>query len=131
MAAFPKLTELTIIYPDPLDSHQTPGAGTTHSEVSKLIIACRGLPDFDMLQIVHLPSPTPSLLCDCKMGMRGCHKPSKEQLDQTREEMRGLKKWAVQCLKSEAGRKKSTLRVIELGPDRPFPGSVRVKKHEV
>ena len=136
---FSRLTELTIIYPDPLDSHRTPAteiipdpAGSARSEVSELITACRGLPDFDTLQIVHLPSPTPSLICDCKKGVRGCHKPSREQLDQTKEEVRGLKKWAVQCLKkSEVGTKKTTLRVIELGPDRPFPGSVQVKAYEV
>ena len=105
--------------------------------MSDLITACRGLPDFDTLQIVHLPSLTPSLKCDCEMGMRGCHKPSREQLDQTREEVRDLKKWAVQCLKSEVGcregerRGRATMRVIRLGPDRPFPGSVEVKEYEV
>ena len=141
----PMLTELTIIYADPLDSHRTPGAGiisgpaaSAHSTVSDLITVCKTLPYFDTLQIVHLPSPTPNLICDCKKGMRGCHKPSREQLDQTKEEVKALKKWAVECLKkSEAGRQegegklKTTLRVIELGPDRPFPGSVEVKAHEV
>ena len=138
------LTELTIIYPDPLDSHQTPGAetipdsaGRARSAVLELITVCKGLPDFDTLQIVHLPSLTPSLICDCKKGMRGCHKPSGEQLDQTREEVKGLKKWAIGCLKKlemecqEGEGRKTTLRVIKLGPDRPFPGPVQVKVYEV
>ena len=113
-------------------------AGSVRSEVLGLITACRGLPDFDTLQVVRFPSPTPSLICDCKKGMRGCHKPSNEQLNQAREEVEALKKWAVDCLKKSEigcqegeGRKKTTLRVIELGPDRPFPGSVQVKADEV
>ena len=99
--------------------------------------ACKGLPDFETLQIVHIPSPTPSLVCNCKTGKRGCHKPSREQLDQTREEVRSLKKWTIECLKSEVGyregerRKRTTIRVIRLGPDRPFPGSVEVEEYEV
>ena len=142
MAACPRLTELTIIYPDPIDAHQTLGTGIIFdpiggapSAVLELITACNALPDFDTLQIVHLPSPTPSLMgCGCNEGVRGRCKPSREQLNQTREEVKGLRDWAIDCLKkSEMGEggKRTTLRAIRLDRDHPFSGFVEVEVYEV
>lgn len=144
-AACPRLTELTIVYPNPLDAHQTSGtvilfdpAGSAHSTVLELVTVCKALPHFDTFQIVYPPSPTPSSLCRCHQGMRSRRRPSKEQLKQMEQEVKGLKDWTIECLKKSKvrrqegeGRKRTTLRVIELSPDRPLLGSVEVEVYEV
>lgn len=104
----------------------------------ELVTACKALPDFDTLQIVYPPSPTPSLQCRCHQGKRGLNRPSREQLKQSREEVEGLKDWAIECLENSKvgcreaeGRKRTTLRLIELSPDRPLLGSVEVEVYGV
>ena len=63
---------------------------------------------------------------------------SREQLKRSRENVKDLKDWAINCLKrSKEGyrggeeRRSTTVRVIELSPDRPLLGSVDVEVCEV
>ena len=148
MAACPRLTELTLIYlhpdhalvsetGDPLDT-----VGTTHSATLELVSACKVLPDFDTIQIVHG--------LDKKLLIFGTHgydqvgdgsMPSMEQQWQAlRNRAKGMRDLVINCLKGpEIGReegegKKITLRVIELGkyrlPGELYLDSVRVEKVE-
>lgn len=116
VAACPKLTELTVIYPHP-DHSQTMGtgrlldrAGGARSAISELVIACKALPDFDTLQIVYSPG--------FSMGW---------QEQALREEVDGIKDWTMECLrKSETGCRDGeggtiTLKVIDLSSERPRP----------
>ena len=135
VAACPRLTELTIVCPHPNDG---PVAETgilpdpnesVRSAASELVIACKMLSDFDTLQIVHFPHRG-------HHGARDRHGHSRE-LKQSRDEVKGLKDWVMNCLKSETGRqegegrKKTTLRVIKLSPDRALLSSVEVEVYTV
>ena len=149
MAACPKLTELTIIYPRPYDA-QSAETGTllnsiesARSATLELADACKALPDFATLQIVHFPVVTPLPMCGCGWMRYGSLGPSMERRRQVlREEVKGLKDCAIECFKkpnagSQDGvrRKKTTLRVIELSSDRPHSrfqlGPVTVEEYEV
>ena len=86
------------------------------------------LPDFETLQIVHFPYRG-------GQGASDYYGHSGELPKQSRDELGGLKDWAISCLKSETGsqegerRKRTTLselRVIELSPDRPLLDSVEL-----
>ena len=147
MAAFPRLTELTAIYPHPRDVTVTEtgvpldAVGAVRSATLKLIDACKILPDFDTFQIVHFLPATPSLGC---MGAfrRVSHLASAERRKQALgEQVNLLKDWAMECLKKAKpacqegeGMKKTTLRVIGLGPEHPTAGfyvdHARVEKVE-
>ena len=139
MAACPKLTELTIIYPHPYDAPVT--VETARSATSELVDACKALPDFDTLQIVHLAVTKPSLNRWC--GLTRCSK-LRPYPEERKRELKGLMKdvkgWATDCLKKPRtgfqegeARKTTTLRVIELSQDHPWPhlGPVKVEEYEV
>jgi len=99
----------------------------------ELVNACKALPDFDTIQIVHfLPGTGDRLEA---IGIL-----STEPLNRTlREEVKGVRDSVVDCLnklemgRQKGGRRKITLRVIELSPDHPRPhlGSVEVEECEV
>lgn len=135
VAACPRLTELTIVCPHPNDGPVAEmgilpdPTESVRSAVLELVIACKVLPDFDTLQIVHFPH-------------RGRHEArdrngNSREPKRSRDEVKGLKDWMINCLKSETGRqeeegrKKTTLRVIKLSPDRPLLSSVEVEVYTV
>lgn len=140
LAACPRLTELTIIYPHPDDTQfeavetRLDMVGTACSAMRELVNACKALPDFNTVQIVHfLPGAADRLEA---IGL-----PSRELTSQAlREEVKGMKDSAIDCLngpekrcqKGEKG-KKITLRVIELSTDHPrhHLGSVKAVEYEV
>jgi hypothetical protein len=105
--------------------------GTARSATSELVNACKALPHFDTLQIVH----------GCGLDYDG------EELDVKRlrreyvEHVYGAKDAAISCLKEPEtgcregeGRRKTTVRVIELvtGPAQNFyMESVKVEEYEM
>jgi hypothetical protein len=137
VTACPKLTELTIIspYPDTLEEMETgyllDPVGTARSATLELVNACKVLPDFDTLQIVH------GCWLDCG-GEELCAKLLQRKY---MEHVDGAKDMAIRCLKEPEmgpregeGRRKSTLRVIELiaGPSQGFyMESAKVEEYEV
>jgi len=104
---------------------------TARSAILELVNACKTLPDFNTFQIVYVhflvKHPYPPI--------RGYERtrdgvpPTMEQRRQAlRDLMKGVKNVAIDCLKKPEigcqqgeGRKRTTLRVIELGAYRP-PG---------
>jgi len=124
------LTELTVLYPHP-HPHQyrfeIPPVDPEdiakgfppcpvekpRSAISELIDACKALPDFGTLQIVHLALDKPPPRCWC--GRTGCGRLgpyTEERKWELREEMEGMKDWAIECLKrpkTGEGRKEMTL----------------------
>ena len=144
MAACPRLTELTLIYPYPGDPPVSETGvpldvvGTTHSAALELVNACKSLPDFDTIQIVHIlawgTSP-PAVRAHQHMRYGGL---SAEQLLQVaRDPVNDVKDLVIDCLKRpEMGcqegerRKRAMVRVIELcryrPPGKDCPGSLRI-----
>ena len=136
MAACQGLTELTVIYPHPYDTPfsktgvQLNTVETARSATLGLVNACKELPDFDTIQIVYFLPPD-----------QGCIvlPLSEQQSQELKKQVKGVTALAVDCLKKpgmrcrEGGRRKVTVRVIELSPDYPMPhlGPVKVKEHEV
>jgi hypothetical protein len=112
----PMLSELTVFYPhsgNTLAGGILPdGIGSAHSVISELVSACKALPDFDTLQIVHfLGTPlSPSSTEQWEQELTG----------QVKDWIDHLKKPRTRCREGE-GRKKTTLRVIELSPDLSRP----------
>jgi len=100
------------------------------SETLELVNTCKALQGFDTIQIM-------SFLPSTWMGRVGLS--SSEQLNQgLRERVNGVRDVAIDCLKRPGtgwgkGRKKATVRVIELSPDHPKPhlGSVKVEEYGV
>ena len=137
VAACPKLTELTLIYPHPhtvMDAetgYLFDPVGTVRSAMSELVSACEALPDFDTFQIVHGYGP---VYGEGDPRMKQRRRELKEQAD-------GAKDLAINCLKEletgvreGEGRKKTTVRVIELvaGYRRnTHLDSVKVEEYEV
>ena len=121
--------------------------------MSELVNACRALPNFDTLQVVHfsLTTPPPTRLCwPEQCGGLGCYTEQQKQV--LREHIQSVKDVAVNWLKEPEtgcqhgeGRRKATLRVIELNsvltdtPRRPkhgaspifHLGSVKVEEYGV
>jgi len=117
IAACPMLTELTVLYPHPhphqyrfgippVDPEDTAKGfppcpvEILRSAISELIDACKALPDFGMLQIVHLALDRPPPRCWC--GRTGCGRLgpyTEERKRELREQMEGLKDWVINCLK--------------------------------
>ena len=154
VAACPKLTELTIFYPRPSDAKISEGGIPIHPAESartatlELVNACRALPDFDTLQIVHFPLVAPLPLCGCgraRLANQGAS--MKQRKKALMDEVNGIKDLAVDCLREpEAGcqegekekeveRRKTVVRIVELCSDRPRPkyhlASVEVEYFEV
>ena len=140
VAACPKLMELTIFLPHPYDAQdmkeiENDPAGKTRSAISKLVVACKALPDFGTLQIVRFPMFRPCLVCWYALQEHCNHIPPMEQQEQVLEKQtKDLEGWAADCLKKsrtvfqEGGKRKgTTLRVIKF----PRGRSVNVKEYEV
>jgi hypothetical protein len=138
VAACPKLTELTAICPHPDTAEATETGylldpvGSVRSATSELVNACIALPDFDTLQIVHG--------CGLMYGAAGLSVIQRRR--ELREHVGCAKDSAINCLKEpetgcreREGRKKITVRVIELVMGSTFPAfhldSVRVEEYEV
>ena len=89
----PRLMELTVSS-DPYDTRITETgilhdpAGTALLAISELLVACEALPDFDTLQILHIPSPSYRV---CWCGLRGCDNLilHTKQWEQSRREQAG------------------------------------------
>jgi hypothetical protein len=133
VAACPKLTELTIICPhagtvEDTETEYLGPAGSVRSATSELVNACKALPDFDTLQIVYGCQPMYWELYHSEIPRR-----------QTLREHAGYAKdSAINCLREpetgcreRGGRKKITVRVIELVMGNHDPTSVRVEVCEV
>jgi len=145
-AACPKLTELTLICRHPHDNPVaergvlSDAVKSAHSATLDLVNACKVLPDFDTLQIVHFLLGTPSPRCVDAWAM---NLSSMEQREQAlRERVKGVRDLAVDCLSKPKvgcqegeGRERTTLRVIELSPCLPVLAfcleSVNVEEYEV
>ena len=130
MTAFPRLTELTVLYPR---SHGTRSpeteipldvVGIARPATLELLGACKALPNFDTLQIVHFLPNTPSPgYVDWWLRNNGLL-PTEQRKQALREQVqgvKGVKDLAIECLRTPktgcqkgGTRKKTTLRVIEL-----------------
>ena len=138
VAVCPRLTELTIIFPDPGTINDTETGyllnpnESVRSATSELVSACKTLPDFDTLQIVH----------GCGLIYGGAGLRAKRQRRKLRKRVGWAKDSAISCLKEpetgcreRGGRKKVTVRVIELVAGSPYPtfhlNSARVEECEV
>ena len=148
MAACPRLTELTVT-PNPYDTRATETgvlhdlAGTALSAISELVAVCEALPDFDTLQILHVPAFPPYPVCWC--GLRGCNNRilHEKQWEQSRrEQVRGMKDFAIDRLKTlksgrhkGEGRKRTMVRIVRLSAALPHsdycPDPVEVEEYEV
>jgi hypothetical protein len=137
VTACPKLTELTIISPHP-DTIEDLETGYFHDPVgivrfatSELVNACKLLPDFDTLRIVH----------GCGLDYGGEELHVKQLQREYMEHVNAARDMAISCLKGTGmghregeGRRKTTVRVVELvaGPAQNFyMESVRVEEYEV
>ena len=130
MAAFPRLTELTVLCPHPHYSRVTATVTgipfdvveVTRSITLELVDACKALPDFDTFQIVHfLPSTAPpSILDRCVISSLRLP-PVERQNRALKERVNDLKARAKDRLREPntgcqegEGRRRTTLRVIGL-----------------
>ena len=150
MAACQGLTELTLIYPHPDDTLVAETGlpldkvGVTHSAALELVNACKALPDFNTIQLVHFLGRDHTLPAMCEYErMRDGNLSSAEQPRQVlRDRVEVVRDLVIDCLRnpemgSQEGEetRKTTLRVIELGkyrlPGKPYHRvSVRVEKVE-
>ena len=138
MAAVPRLTELTLLCSRPADTTTKgtwipPDLEATKSATTELVDTCKALPDFDTLQIVHLPRPVEWWSRDI----------SAEQRDKAwTEQLKGLKDLVMDRLgeprtryQERGVRKRSMLKIIELSADRSRAGShldsLTVEEYEV
>ena len=133
VAACPRLTELSVIFPYQYDTFEEWNTGVridparrARPAMLKLIAACKALQDFNTLQIVRLPFRPPYRVCPCDGPCEYLHSSfPEEQWEQLLEEyMTDLEEWTIDCLKrpktgclEEEGRKRITLRIIEFGYD--------------
>ena len=147
VAACPKLTEVTI-FPDPYYARITETGilcdpdRRVLSAMSELVVACKALPDFDTLQILHFSVPPHHPICWCEWERCRNHILHMKQREQSlREQARDMKDFAINCLKSKTGcregegRERITVRVVRLNSTLPRPdyylGSVEVEEYEV
>lgn len=124
-----RLTELTVLYPHPHPHphpHNSPGTEidippdtvrTARSALLELVNACKALPSFDTLQIVHFSLTTPPPISRC--GRCDGPGPYTEQQKQVlRKQVQSVKDLAVDCLRKpepsdqeEEGRKKGVVKM--------------------
>ena len=130
MAACSRLTELTVISPYPSGAQRAETeilldpAGRARSALLELVVACKALPDFDTLQIARFPIILPRLACWCGQEQCGHPRLCPAQWEWAlAKQTKDLEEWAADCLKEpetgyleEEERKKTTLRVIKIGP---------------
>jgi len=106
------LTELTVLYPHPLpcpglysptdtEARTTPDVmETIRSTTLELVKACKGLPNFDTLQIVYFTLTPPPPTHWCRPWWSSGPGYYSEQREQSlREEIQGVKDWTIDCLK--------------------------------
>ena len=137
MAALPRLTELTVIYPDPDNNTLVARADVpldtveaARSATLELVDACKALPDFDTLQIVYRLCVLVGLSDGGDIPSSQLERVAMEHRNRVlRERVDTVKGWAIERLKRVKpgcqggdGRKKTTLRIIELNPRRPLAG---------
>lgn len=149
VTACPRLTELTIIYPHAGGVKYSEGGyllnpvESARTATIELVNACKTLPAFDTLQIVHFPLVVPFMIHG-SAPVYSNRDPRAEQLKRPlREHVRGAKDSAIDCLKKpgagcregEGRIKKTTVRVVEVDADRPrwnfYLDSVKVEECEV
>ena len=106
--------------------------GGARSAMSELVVACKALPDFDTLQVVHVTAVPMYMMCwrgwvGCGSRMPGS---SERQEEVLRRQTEGMKYWVMDCLKKpeteyqgEKERKRTALRVFTFGPGRPCHNS--------
>ena len=137
MAACPRLTELTIIFPHRLvieyEELRPIYVKRVQSAISDLADACKALQDFDTLQVARFPL---MYMCyewpDCLCGPSPLHIGRREEA--LEKEMRRLEEWAIECLRRpkigcpEVAGRRSVLRSIKFGSSW---GSVEVDEYEV
>jgi hypothetical protein len=131
VAACPRLTELTVLCPFKQETEIIPLdiVESVRLAISELIDACKTLPDFNTLQIVYL---TLDLLPIYPIAAL-----TERRNQALRVQVKDVKDWAIDCLKKPKtgrGKKKATLRVIELMQHgcRTFGlDSVKVEEYEV
>jgi hypothetical protein len=138
VAACPKLTELTVIWPNLIPVQNTTPeygfdqVGRARSATSELVDACKALPDFDTFQIIHGYG---SIYQSVDFDVR-------RQKLEGRGYVDGVRDLAINCLKGREtgyregeGRKKTMVRVIERVGGSLYPifklDSVRVEEYEV
>ena len=108
--------------------------------MSKLIVVCKTLQDFNTLQIVRLTKPDYYPLFDCDTGQVSSDHSYDSYITTERwaqileEHVKDLREWAVECLeKAKTGglegeeRKKITVRTVEVGYIHPM----KVREYEV
>ena len=151
VAACPRLTELSVIFPYQHDTFEESGTGVrldparrARPAMLKLIDACKALQDFNTLQIVRLPFVPPYRICYCDGPCEYFHAalPEERWERMLGEYMKDLEEWAIDCLKRPktcrskkartgclegGGRKGTTLRIIEFCYDY----SVKVREYEL
>ena len=120
MAALPRLTELTLLYPHPYDTLAMKTVmplnrdGIIRSATLELLNACRALPDFNALQIVYLISDETRFLCGTRVSLPATDQQKRALRKQVKDlAVDSLKKAKAGCWEGE-GRNKTTMRVIEL-----------------
>jgi hypothetical protein len=137
VAACPRLTELTVICPHPSIAEEMETGylldpvGSVRSATSELVNACKTLPDFDTLWIVH----------GCRTDRDGEDFHVKDLRREYMEHVDGAKDVAISLLKEPEtgyregeGRRKVTLRVIQLvagHSQRFYAEFVKVEEYEV
>ena len=144
MAACPRLTEFTIIFPHRRveERKELPPifVEKVHSAISDLADACKALQDFDTLQVARFPliPPPPAQYCwcnewpDCGCGVYPIYIDREERA--LEKEMRELEEWAIECLRRpktgcpEVAERRSALRSIKFGSSW---SSVEVDEYEV
>ena len=143
MAACPKLTELSIVYPYHSDGDvdlntETSGGlvENVRSAILELANTCKALPDFDTIQIVHFSLPGYDEILEYEMR----YDPATMFYDLRRGLGTG-KDLVINCLEEPEtgrregeGKKKTAVRVIELVERSPpilSPGSAKVEEYEV
>ena len=107
--------------------------------MSRLIVACETLQDFNTLQIVRLLVGYSSPPCDCDWGPGLCEWPNHSRLsgeeweELLEKHVKDLGEWAIECLeKAKTGglegeeRKRITVRTVEVGYIHP----VKVREYE-
>ena len=147
MAACPRLTELTLIYPRAWDAIiPEPGVPldrvrTTQSATIELVNACKALPGFNTLQIVQFLGKNSYPTHGYDQMEDGSPPPVEPRRQALMDLVEGVKGLAIKCLRAPklgyqegAGKKKITLRLIWLGayglPGEFTPGPVRVEEVE-
>ena len=143
VAACPKLTELSIVYPylsggdvDLKTETSYHLVEKVHSATLELAKACKTLPDFDTFQIVHFDLPRFD-----EISEYGRTYDPAILFHDLRDGLGTGKDLVISCLKEPEtgrregeGKKKTTVRVIELVEGFPpilSPGSAKVEVYEV